>query len=151
MPCVPAWADVLGGNPPPPARPLRQVDAAAGLGYFLSGQRDGQIDGHTTYLSLEASTSGIAPAQGDVRPPCTLVRRPRCCQRWVGSVLVCAALVYSLEASCPAWADTPHTLTPPQGLKAISIATALRSSYAIGTAQGRALRPRGSLWPEHCR
>src|SRR5262245_2345936 len=53
---VPAGADVLGGNPPPPARPLRKVDAAAGLGYFLIGQRDGQIDGYPTYLSREAST-----------------------------------------------------------------------------------------------
>ena len=53
---LPAWADVLGGNPPPPVRPLRQVDAAAGLGYFLTGQRDGQTNGHTTYRSLDAST-----------------------------------------------------------------------------------------------
>src|SRR5262252_10102347 len=44
---VPAWADVLGGNAPPPARPLREVDAAAGLGYFLTGHHDGQ----TTSLS----------------------------------------------------------------------------------------------------
>ena len=53
---VPAGADVLGGNPPPSARPRRQVDAATGLGYFLIGQRDGQIDGYPTYRSLEAST-----------------------------------------------------------------------------------------------
>jgi len=36
-------------------------------------------------------------------------------------------------------------------LQAISIATAFRSSYAIGTAQGRALPHSGSLSPEHCR
>jgi hypothetical protein len=45
----------------------------------------------------------------------------------------------------------PHTLTIPQGLKAISIITELRSSYAIGTAQGRMLPHSGSLFPEHCR
>ena len=94
---------------------------------------------------------GIAPAQGDVRPPSTLGCRPLVCQRLVGSILVCAALPYSLEAFRPMWADAPHTLTTPQGLKAISIATALRSSYAIGTAQGRAFPHSRALWPEHCR
>jgi hypothetical protein len=54
-------------------------------------------------------------------------------------------------ASCPPWAEAPHTLTPPQGRQAISRATALRASYAIGTAQGRALPHSGSLVPEHCR
>ena len=93
----------------------------------------------------------MAPAQGDVRPPSLLVCRPRFCQRLVGSLLVSAALPYSLEASCPMWADVPHTLTIPQGLKAISIITELRSSYAIGTAQGRTLPHSGSLSPEHCR
>jgi len=69
----------------------------------------------------------------------------------VGSLLGGAALSYSLEASCPTWAEAPHALTIPQGLKAISIVTELRSSYAIGTAQGRALPHSGSLVPEQCR
>src|SRR4029434_1482832 len=54
-------------------------------------------------------------------------------------------------ASCPTWSDAAHILTTPQGLKAISIATELRSSYAIGTAQGRTLPHSGSLLPEQCR
>jgi len=44
-------ADVLGANSAPPARALRQMDAAAGLEYFLTGHRDGQ----TTDLSPEAN------------------------------------------------------------------------------------------------
>jgi hypothetical protein len=69
----------------------------------------------------------------------------------VGSLLVCAALPYFLEASCPMWANVPHPLTIPQGLKAISIVAAFRSSYAIGSAQGRVLAHSGTLWPEHYR
>src|SRR5215510_2518377 len=77
-------ADVLGANPPPPARALHRMDAAAGLEYFLTGQRDGQ----TTALSREANMEGGYPAQGDVRPQCTVVCHPLFCQRLVGSVLV---------------------------------------------------------------
>jgi len=49
---VPARAPGLGRNPPLPAHPLHQVDAAPGLGYFLRGRHDRQ----TTTLSPEAST-----------------------------------------------------------------------------------------------
>ena len=42
MSSLPAWADGLGANPAPPARALRQVDAAAGLGYLIIGRRDAQ-------------------------------------------------------------------------------------------------------------
>ena len=77
-------AAVLGANPASPARPLRQMEAAAGLGDLIPGEREEQ----TVCFSLEASPSGMAPAQGDVRSPATSGGCPRFCQALAGALWV---------------------------------------------------------------
>jgi hypothetical protein len=96
-------------------------------------------------------TQDICPAQGDVRPQPTLAAGPLLLRALARLALGLAAVWSCLGAPYAARADASKRVTTPQGLEAISIAAAFRSSHAIGSTQGRALAHSGALLPEHYR
>jgi hypothetical protein len=145
---VPVWTAVLGGNLVPPARALREVDVSGRLEYLLTGQRDGAMAG----CAGEALTQDVCPAQHTRTPSVRLGAEGPCLSRSLAyPALGPAAPCLPLGAPHAMRVEAAPRVTLPQGLEAISIATALRSSNAIGTAQGQASAHRGSLWPEPCR
>ena len=91
------------------------------------------------------------PVQGDVRPPHTLAAGPLLLRALASPTLGLAAVWSCLGAPYATRADASKRVATPQVLEAISIAAAFRSSYAIGSAQGRALAHSRALLPEHCR
>jgi hypothetical protein len=96
-------------------------------------------------------TQDICPAQGDVRPQHTLAAGPLLLRGLASPAVGLAAVWSCLGAPYATRADASQRDTTPQVLEAISIAAAFRSSYAIGSAQGRALAHSGTLLPEHYR
>ena len=93
----------------------------------------------------------ICPAPGDVRPQHTLAAGPLLLRVLASPAVGLASVWSGLGAPYVTRADASKRGTTPQGLEAISIAAAFRSSHAISSAQDRALAHSGALLPEHYR
>jgi hypothetical protein len=147
MSCVSAWAAGLGRHPTPAAGRVRLGDATDRLGYRVRGPHDEQ----TRALAPEAITQGVGPATGDVRPGPPVGRdllRPEC---RADCALGPRSLWYPLRAPLAPQADASDRVRSPSQLKAISIASALRSTQCYPKCSGPGVAPSGDLSPEHSR